>query len=214
MTSDTSPSGRAFAKDMYGTAYPPWKAFNGIDDNEGYVSLNGSGGVGYLGYDFLEAISLYKYAVRSPNSNHLNKMPKNWTFEGSNDGSLWTVLDGQIDQTWITAYTDKEYLLDVSFRNMKFKMYRLNWTANNGYSFYTDVNELKMFETIITKLIKVPSLSESDFNKYGMGKDVEINLYDYVTSISDINNSSELLGSGKVFKQKIDRSKHKAHKII
>lgn len=34
MTSDTAPSGRAFAESVYNTAYAPWYAFNGVDDAE------------------------------------------------------------------------------------------------------------------------------------------------------------------------------------
>ncbi|MGV2886787.1 hypothetical protein [Paenibacillus taichungensis] len=214
MTSDTAPSGRAFAGTVYSTNYPPWKAFNGIDDVEGYVSAIGSAGIGSLGYEFPYAISLYKYLVRSSGTSHLNKMPKNWTFEGSNDGSNWTILDTQVNQTWTTQYTDKEYYLNTSSHYKKFKMYRLNWTANNGFENYTDVNELKMFEIIVPKYVKVPSLSESNFNKYGISKDVDIDLRNSIISISEINNSAELLGLGKVFKQKIDRSKHRAKKII
>jgi hypothetical protein len=214
MTSDITPSGRAFAKNMYSTSYAPWYAFNRIDDQEGYVSLNNNDLTGFLGYEFISEISLYKYAIRSGFSSFLNKMPKNWTFEGSNDGMNWTVLDTQINQTWTTQYTDKEYLLDIRFHDMKFKMYRVNWTANNGFAQYTEINELKMFEIIMPKYVKVPSLSEINFNKYGMSKDVDINLRNSMISISEINNSAELLGSGKVFKQKIDRSKHRAKKII
>ncbi|MEK4525633.1 MULTISPECIES: hypothetical protein [Paenibacillus] len=207
MTSDTAPSGRAFAESVYNTAYAPWYAFNGVDDAEGYASRQSSGGVGYLGYEFSDSISLYKYAVRSCGSSSLNKMPKDWTFEGSNDGSSWVVLDTQINQTWTTQYTDKIYLLDEHVHYMKFKMYRLNWTANNGFANYTDVNELKMFEIIFPKHIKLPSASEEMFVRYGMDKGDNIDLFADTGSISFLNISPATLGSGKVFKQKIDTTK-------
>ncbi|MGO4730233.1 discoidin domain-containing protein [Paenibacillus sp. 2KB_22] len=214
MTSDTALSGRAFAKNMYNTTYPPWKAFNGIDDVEGYASLSGSGGVGYLGYEFPNAISLYKYVVRSNGTSHLNKLPKDWTFEGSNDGVNWVVLDTQANQTWTTQYTDKEYSLDRRFHYIKFKMYRINWTANNGFANYTDINELKMFEIIKEKYIQLPILSEKMFVKYGMSENSEIHLNNDITSISNIYIHSVQLGSGKLFKHKIDTTKHKVHKFL
>ncbi|WP_366345720.1 SPRY domain-containing protein [Paenibacillus amylolyticus] len=207
MTSDTAPSGKAFAKSVYNASYAPWKAFNGIDDAEGYASLSGSGGTGYLGYEFPNAISLYKYVVRSTGSSSLTKMPKDWTFEGSNDGVNWNVLDTQTNQTWTTQYTDKIYLLDEPFHYMQFKMYRLNWTANNGFLSYTDVNEMKMFEIIAPKLVKLPATSESSFVEYGMNKGESIDLASDISSINTINTSSSTLGSGKVFKQKINTSK-------
>lgn len=213
MTSDTAPSGRAFAGSVYSTSYPPWKAFNGIDDAEGYVSASGSAGVGYLGYEFPEPISLYKYVVRSCDTTHLNKMPKDWTFEGSNDGTNWTVVDRQTNQTWTTRFTDNEYILEVSNHFKKFKMYRLNWTANNGWANYTDVNELKMFEIIPPKLTKLPSTSEETFARYGMKKGASIDLNVGTNLVSVINTSHEALGSGKLFRQPIDRSKYPTNKI-
>lgn len=207
MTTDTSPSGRAFAENVYSASYAPWSAFNRIDDAEGYVSANGSGGKGYLGYEFSNSISIFKYTVRSTGSAYLNRMPKDWTFEGSNDGSNWAVLDTQINQTWTTQYTDKEYLLDTRFHYIKFKMYRINWTANNGFVNFTDVNELKMFEIIKAKYIQIPIISEKMFDEYGMSKNTEIHLNNDVTSISNINIYGENLGLGKVFKQKIDTNK-------
>ncbi|WP_063563073.1 hypothetical protein [Paenibacillus sp. O199] len=207
MTSDTVPSGKAFAKSFYNASYAPWKAFNGIDDVEGYASLSGSGGIGYLGYEFPNAISLYKYVVRSNGSGYLDRMPRNWTFEGSNDGVNWNVLDTQTNQTWTTQYTDKIYLLDAPFHYMQFKMYRLNWTANNGFASYTDVNELKMFEIIAPKLVKLPATSESYFVTYGMNKGEIIDLASDVSSVGIINTSPSTLVSGKVFRQKIDTAK-------
>ena len=149
MTSNTSPEGKAFAKTEYDSNYAAWYAFNQKDDVEGYASANGSGGVGYLGYEFSASKMIAKYAVRSMSySGSLYALPKDWTFEGSNDSTngsdgTWEILDTQVNQTWTTASTDKEYMIS---QPRMFKMYRLNWTANNGFTNYTDINELKMYE--------------------------------------------------------------------
>nr|WP_277344851.1 hypothetical protein [Paenibacillus thiaminolyticus] len=169
MTSNTAPSGRAFAKDIYSTDNEAWYAFNQVDDVEGYASEYGSGGIGYLGYEFDKPIIIAKYAVRSmESSGFLIAMPKDWTFEGSNDGVEWEVLDSQKNQTWSTIKTDKEYYID--FPEL-FKMYRLNWTANNGYPNYTDVNELKLYGgTIIGEWESIlePTINEKTFAQHGM----------------------------------------------
>lgn len=143
MTSNTTPSGRAFASSTLSTNNEPWRAFDRLVNV--FSTSEGSGGVGHLGYEFVNPIKIGKYAVRSQNSTDVTRNPKDWTFEGSNDGSNWTILDTQDNQIWTSANTDKKYIIDNSKVN-NYKMYRLNWTANGGYSGYTFINELSMFE--------------------------------------------------------------------
>lgn len=169
MTSNTSPSGRAFAKDIYNIGFDAWYAFNQADDLEGYSSQKDSGGVGFLGYEFDKPIIILKYAVRNSagTSSYFEKMPKDWTFEGSNDGVKWHILDTQKNQSWTTVLTDKEYAIK---KPNKYKMYRLNWTANNGYS-YTIVNELKLYSgTVVGVWENIPSSSidGTTFTQHGM----------------------------------------------
>ncbi|MBP1906677.1 hypothetical protein J2Z32_003341 [Paenibacillus turicensis] len=143
MTSNTTPNGRAFASSVSSTNNEPWRAFDRLVNV--FSTSEGSGGVGHLGYEFVNPIKIGKYAVRSQNSTDVTRNPKDWTFEGSNDGTNWTVLDTQDNQIWTSANTDKKYIIDNSKVN-NYKMYRLNWTANGGYSGYTFINELSMFE--------------------------------------------------------------------
>ncbi|PIH59771.1 discoidin domain-containing protein [Paenibacillus sp. LK1] len=140
MTSMTTPSGRAFSSSYATSGNNADKAFDN-SDVYGYVSGNGS--VGHIGYEFVNPVRIGKYIVRSLSATYFPHMPKNWTFEGSDDGMNWTVLDTQINQTWTTVNTDKEYIIDYS-KAKRFKMYRLNWTANNGGP-QVVINELKMF---------------------------------------------------------------------
>lgn len=208
MTSNTTPSGRVFASSVYNTtSYDAWKAFNRFDENEGFVSANGSGGIGHLGYEFEKPILIFKYVVRSgAHTTYLHELPKDWTFEGSNDGINWTVLDTQVSQIWTTVNTDKEYFIDIS-KIDSYKIYRLNWTANNRAN-YTAVNELKMFEYTPPKLSTLPNQSEQTFINHGMNKDISIDLT--TSKISEqryIVQDNSQLSSGKVFKQKIDTTK-------
>lgn len=208
MTSNTTPSGRVFASSVYNTtSYDAWKAFNRFDENEGFVSANGSGGIGHLGYEFEKPILIFKYVVRSgAHTTYLHELPKDWTFEGSNDGINWTVLDTQVSQIWTTVNTDKEYFIDIS-KIDSYKIYRLNWTANNRAN-YTAVNELKMFEYTPPKLSILPNQSEQTFINHGMNKDISIDLT--TSKISEqryIVQDNSQLSSGKVFKQKIDTTK-------
>lgn len=208
MTSNTTPSGRAFSSSVYNTTnYDAWRAFNRFDDYEGFVSANGSGGIGYLGYEFEKQIMIFKYIVRSgAHTTYLHELPKDWTFEGSNDGVNWDVLDTQTSKSWTAINTDKEYIIDIS-KIDNYKMYRLNWTANNGANF-TAVNELKMFEYTPPKLSALPNQSEQNFINYGMKKDSSIDLTtSKILERRYIVQDNVKLGSGKVFKQRIDISK-------
>lgn len=211
MISNTTPSGRAFASSIYNTSYDAWFAFNRVDDNEGFASRSGSGGIGYLGYEFVNPIKISKYAVRSMSANVLERLPKDWTFEGSNDGANWTILDTQVNQTWTTVNTDKEYVIETGKVN-SCKMYRLNWTANNGNTGYTDVNELKMYElTSKPILIKLPNQSEQTFINHGMESPINITQLGDLKSIESNSTNHE---SGKKFTHTIDLSKRRVDKII
>ncbi|CAH8772303.1 hypothetical protein [Paenibacillus dendritiformis] len=211
MTSNTVPSGRAFAKDVWSSSYDVWYAFNQADDNDGYCSKSGSGGVGYLGYEFVQPIPIFKYVLRSMgNSSVLTTMPKDWTFEGSNDGERWHILDTQKDQTWTTINTDKDYFI---YNPKSFKMYRLNWTANNGHTGYTGINELKMYSGDST-VSYVPIINERYFAKYGMNKITEKTLKSNYGKVRLISNKESNANEGKIFEHEIDLKKYEVNKII
>ncbi|MCM3341733.1 hypothetical protein M3650_24680 [Paenibacillus sp. MER TA 81-3] len=169
MNSNTAPIGRAFARDVWSTGYDAWYGFNQIVDSEGYCSQSGSGGVGYLGYEFSEANLILKYSIRSMSyGDKFDRLPRDWTFEGSNDGQKWDILDAQKNQTWTTVNTDKDYYI---INPKAYKMYRLNWTANNGNTGYTVINELKMYSGELGKgweLINNTTLTQQDFDEHGM----------------------------------------------
>lgn len=210
MTSNTTQSGRAFASSIYSTSYDAWKAFDRID-NQGYVSANGSGGIGHLGYEFVNPMNIGKYAIKNHDSTGvgITAMPKDWTFEGSNDGANWTVLDSQINQIW-TEIVDKAYFIKFNKIN-NYKMYRLNWTTNNGGS-YTNINEFKMFSFISYPKIKnLPNKSEQTFINHGMESPINITQLDGIKSIESNSTAHE---SGKKFIHTVDLSKRRVDKII
>ncbi|NKI22307.1 hypothetical protein HFN20_13950 [Paenibacillus dendritiformis] len=211
MSSNTSPSGRAFAKDIYSTNYDAWYAFNQVDDAEGYASESGSGGVGFLGYEFGNPIAIAKYAVRSmAGSSHLNKLPRDWTFEGSHDGEKWHVLDTQKNQTWTTVNTDKDYYITYP---KSFKMYRLNWTANNGHTGYTGINELKMYSGTST-LSHIPTINEKYFTEYGMDKLTKETFKNNYDKVRLVSNKEMKLDDRRTFEHEIDLKKYEVNEIF
>ena len=64
--------------------------------------------------------------------------PKDWQFQGSNDGTIWTTLDTQSNQAFAQRFELKIYAIaNPSF----YRYYRLNVAANNGDSVFTDFSE-------------------------------------------------------------------------
>ncbi|GEM_PF-6529776 len=212
MISNISPSGRAFASSVYSSSYGPYLAFNRIDDQQGYVTQNGVI-EGHLGYEFDNSIIVGKYSIRSgtsPETSTINAMPKNWTFEGSNDGVKWEVLDTQTDQVWTAALSDKTYSISIP---QSFKMYRLNWITNNGFRNYTNINELKMYQFSPGIMYELNSVSESNFVNYGIENEEVIDFTQAIQEIVLVAQSSSMLGSGRLYEHQLDLSRRRVKNI-
>ena len=104
------------------------KAFDG-NTNTKWL---GSSSTGWLQYTFpnSKAYTITQYRIASANDAPARD-PKNWTLQGSNDGSTWTNLSAsQSNQTFASRNT---FNGNYSVTNTTaFKSYRLNITANNG----------------------------------------------------------------------------------
>lgn len=89
------------------------------------------------------------YRVRVNQVPEPNRAPKDWTFEGSNNNSTWTVVDTVVSQTgWISGET-RVFICDV--QTTSYRYFRLNITANNGDAL-VQVAELSMDDTPIVQL--------------------------------------------------------------
>ncbi|MFJ5764241.1 hypothetical protein ACIP9C_02700 [Lysinibacillus sp. NPDC093210] len=155
LTSNTSSqTGLAFSETIYSTSFAAWKAFSGIDNSESYVTKSGVI-EGFLGFYFNNEIRINKYKVRSMAGAYLSSMPKNWVLEGSlntTDGinGTWIELDKRSNQSWSTNNTDKEYEF---FNNIKYRSYRIKWTANNGHASYTGIGALNFYQSSESTLL-------------------------------------------------------------
>jgi len=71
-----------------------------------------------------------KYEITSGNDEP-TRDPKNWTIQGSNNGTSWTTLSTKTNQTWSARNQTKTY----TFTNTTaYKYYKWNITANSGAS--------------------------------------------------------------------------------
>ncbi|MFZ5968972.1 MAG: cohesin domain-containing protein [Bacillota bacterium] len=146
MTSNTTPSGIASASDTHSVA-PPFRAFNRSTDysNDRWGSNSGITSA-WLSYEFDTVKTITKYTLIARSGTGLNSAPKNWTFEGSNDGTNWIILDTRSEEINWESGEKREYTFT---NNSQYKIYRINMTANNGATYYS-IAEMEMMETVST----------------------------------------------------------------
>ncbi len=72
-----------------------------------------------------------------------NESPRDWTFEGSNNGTDWNELDNRVNEFINPDSTKKEY----SFTNTIFyRYYRLNITDNNAGGNWVNITEMELID--------------------------------------------------------------------
>ena len=136
-----------------GTEHPSYigKAFDGIIDGTGnadgdtWYAHDGTGytNTGWVGQDFgtPTIIDLYRIHIKSPTNEPHVTDPRDWTFEGSNDQTVWDVLHTVTDFTSYPGWSSFEFANSTSYR-----YYRMNISANNGDSTYVRIRELEMYK--------------------------------------------------------------------
>ncbi len=100
---------------------------------------------GWLRFELDEPKIIKSYVMVTANDAP-DRNPRNWTVEGSQNGSDWTVLDTQTDQlpTSLSPFTRVDYDT-LSGNTTAYKFYRLNITANRGNSL-TQLADWELFE--------------------------------------------------------------------
>ncbi|MDC0506037.1 prepilin-type N-terminal cleavage/methylation domain-containing protein, partial [Candidatus Gracilibacteria bacterium] len=145
---DATGAGSAFASHNSTTG-----TVNAAFDNNTFN--NGWGNTGslpaQLGYNFGasngEIITQYSLYRSSSQSGwwFSSDSPRNWTFEGSNDNSNWTLLDTQVNQYIFNDNTKKTY----SFPNtIDYQYYRINVSATNSSdgSSWINITEMELIK--------------------------------------------------------------------
>ncbi|MCC3379014.1 discoidin domain-containing protein [Paenibacillus farraposensis] len=139
MTTHTYPSGVASASNEFSYAY---RSFDG--DFATIESAWGSDeNTAWLRYDFPKPEVIEQYVIY-PQTTATDRAPKDWTFEGSNDGVTWNVLDTQSNITGWVDSTPKKFTFSNS---NSYKDYRINITANNGSQILA-ISELEMMSKV------------------------------------------------------------------
>lgn len=132
-TSATSASGTASASTENGTRVA-WQAFDGATALIGSNAWQATTTNGWLRYSFVAVRQVTSYTLRpiaGDDAANVNRAPKTWTFEGSNDGSTWSVLDTQTNVAAWGATETRSYSI---LSPQAFSSYRLNVSDSQGGS--------------------------------------------------------------------------------
>ena len=90
---------------------------------------------------YANPLTIGAYTMTSGNDAD-DRDPKTWTFEGSQDGTNWKVLDTRIDH----VFTDRTQTKRFEFTNrVSYLYYRLNISENNGSGDF-QMSELRLFQ--------------------------------------------------------------------
>jgi hypothetical protein len=138
MSSNTTPSGAAIASAQQSAGVAAWNAF---DRNTGTAWNPGTANTGWLGYQFTSGKVIKRYGFFSHTTN--TQSPRTWTFEGSNNGSTWVVLD---TQTNFVTSVSIFYSFDISANTTSYTYYRINVTAVQTLGNFVVIPELEMSE--------------------------------------------------------------------
>ena len=123
-----------------GTGYEGWRAF----DNNSNTRWGVAATSGMLTVTLATAKVIAGYSIRARNDSYLIDSPKAWTFEGSNDGTNWTVLDIQTGVTSWSMNERKEFAISTP---ASYLYYRLNISSNQSGT-DTSVSEVELLEGV------------------------------------------------------------------
>ena len=110
---------------QYQTGSPSGEEFTKIIDNNTATKYLTQHASGWVQFKPTTAATVVKYTITSANDVP-NRDPKNWTLQGSNNGTSWTTLNTQTNQTFASRFLKKTY----TFTNTtSYAYYRLNISA-------------------------------------------------------------------------------------
>jgi hypothetical protein len=107
--------------------------------NSKWLVFNSTGNIAY-DFNGNDEYAINNYTVASANDAP-DRDPKNWNFQGSNDGSNWITLDSRNNESFGSRFETKSYSIS---NTTAYKQYRLNVTANQGSSLL-QIAEIQLF---------------------------------------------------------------------
>jgi hypothetical protein len=127
---DVSVGGTATASsNPTGANEGPAKAFDRLTSTK-WLGNTDASGQAWIEYQFAggQSIAVTQYKIASANDAPARD-PKSWLLQGSNNGSTWTTVDTQTNQSFSNRLTYNVYPIN---NTTPYQYYRLLITANNG----------------------------------------------------------------------------------
>lgn len=175
MTSNTAPAPYTVtASTEWAGGANVFKAFDGGVGADQYWLTAGIA-TGWLKLDMGSIYILWKldnYSIRANTIPEPNRMPKDWTMQGSNDNVNWDILDTVTNETsWGNGET-RNFTCDI--RNDYYRYFKLNVTANNGDG-YLQIGELYLYgdNSNIPYTLKNRNRNRMDFSGYSLVDGIE-----------------------------------------
>ena len=140
MTAETTDGVTVADSGNLGAGYEGWRASDNDSDTRWGVGATS----GILTVTLAQATIVAGYSIRARNDSYLIDSPKDWTFEGSNDGNYWTVLDTQAGVTSWSMNERKEFAVSSP---ASYLHYRLNIGSNQSGT-DTSVSEVELLEGV------------------------------------------------------------------
>jgi len=109
---------------------------------------------GWLQFFYPNGAVVKQYLITSAND-AADRDPRDWTFEGSADGTIWTVLDTRKLQKFADRFSNLHFGIE---NTTSYKYYRLNIQKNNGNGTMIQLSEVQLFaDAVITRNIAAPA---------------------------------------------------------
>lgn len=158
MTSNTSPSGyiTSASSSFDPGIYAPYKAFDGnvqAVSSDCWTTSAAPTAVSpqWLMLQVPSPVSISSYSVTNRNFTSNISSPRDWTLQGSNNGTDWTVLHTVSSSTDNVSNSVRSYTISPT---ATYSYFRLHITARNGTDNFVAVGQLQMFAAAYKGLIQ------------------------------------------------------------
>ena len=195
--SDMTGSGTVTDSGDFASGYT---ALNLFDNDTGTLAFRGatSGNPIWVVYDFGSAMTINRYRLyaATPVAAASGGYPKEWTFEGSNDNSIWTELDGRSDETLSNGnWYDYDFQNDAAYRYYRLKVTKgSRWNSSTSKDPRLDFGgELEIGWAPVNKLV-VDVTGTADCNLSGLTIGQNVSLALDISSATGSHTASAIAG--------------------
>jgi len=172
MTADNAPSPFVASASSNYSGYGPYHALDGGVGAGAYWISNGTS-TGWWKIDFGSSVELNSYALQANTIPEPNRMPKNWTLQGSDNDTDWTTIDTQTDQTAWGSGEKRTFNLAA---NATYRYFKVDVTVNNGDA-YLVLGEVYFYAPSETEISPDDMTADNAPSPYVVSLPVEHEIY-------------------------------------